>query len=177
MLNHGREAGSGSMPPARAPHESRLGAPCKAGKPTTGRPSDITVAKDQAALSRRIMVSKQHALAARKMAKAKRVRTGCLTCRERHLKCDEAVPDCVNCRRSNRCCRRGLRLNFLDTMVHIPSSQASSRHWAGRPALCPRVDMLLTRQLSSTLLGRVSPHCLRVQRRSEALLCGSEERL
>ncbi|KAI1332403.1 hypothetical protein F5Y16DRAFT_407639 [Xylariaceae sp. FL0255] len=48
-------------------------------------------------------------------AKSKRVRTGCLTCRERHLKCDEELPDCRNCRKSNRECKRGVRLNFIDT--------------------------------------------------------------
>ncbi|POR34727.1 Uncharacterized protein TPAR_05088 [Tolypocladium paradoxum] len=64
------------------------------------------------------------------MTKGKRVRTGCLTCRERHLKCDEAVPDCINCRRSNRHCKRGLRLNFQDTMVYIPSTLPLSRDWA-----------------------------------------------
>lgn len=50
--------------------------------------------------------------------KAKRVRTGCLTCRERHLKCDEGVPDCLNCRKRGRECKRGLRLNFLDVNIH-----------------------------------------------------------
>ncbi|EFY89606.1 C6 zinc finger domain-containing protein [Metarhizium acridum CQMa 102] len=57
------------------------------------------------------------------MAKLKRVRTGCLTCRERHLKCDEAVPDCINCRKSGRNCRRGLRISFLDITVHNPTPQ------------------------------------------------------
>ncbi|KAL2189364.1 hypothetical protein L209DRAFT_113630 [Thermothelomyces heterothallicus CBS 203.75] len=47
-------------------------------------------------------------------AKSKRVRTGCLTCRERHLKCDEGVPDCNNCRKSSRECRRGIRLNWIE---------------------------------------------------------------
>lgn len=46
--------------------------------------------------------------------KSRRVRTGCLTCRERHLKCDENTPDCLNCRKGNRECKRGLRLNFID---------------------------------------------------------------
>jgi Fungal Zn(2)-Cys(6) binuclear cluster domain len=32
-------------------------------------------------------------------SRPKRVRTGCLTCRERHLKCDEGMPDCQNCRK------------------------------------------------------------------------------
>ncbi|KXL49254.1 hypothetical protein M433DRAFT_62435 [Acidomyces richmondensis BFW] len=53
-------------------------------------------------------------------AKAKRVRTGCLTCRERHLKCDEGLPSCNNCKKSNRTCKRGVRLNFIDTWVEQP---------------------------------------------------------
>ncbi|OJJ50847.1 hypothetical protein ASPZODRAFT_11693 [Penicilliopsis zonata CBS 506.65] len=52
--------------------------------------------------------------------KARRVRTGCLTCRERHLKCDETLPRCHNCRKSDRVCRRGMRLNFIDTQMVAP---------------------------------------------------------
>ncbi|CAK1358107.1 unnamed protein product [Cercospora beticola] len=53
-------------------------------------------------------------------AKPKRVRTGCLTCRERHLKCDEGLPNCNNCKKSNRQCKRGVRLNFIDTWCQRP---------------------------------------------------------
>src|SRR2546423_10418816 len=52
--------------------------------------------------------------------KPKRVRTGCLTCRERHLKCDEGTPICQNCKKSNRDCKRGVRLNFIDTHCQAP---------------------------------------------------------
>ncbi|KAG7147344.1 Adhesion and hyphal regulator 1 like protein [Verticillium longisporum] len=52
--------------------------------------------------------------------KSRRVRTGCLTCRERHLKCDEGTPDCLNCRKSSRECKRGVRLNFIDVQVKKP---------------------------------------------------------
>ncbi|KAJ5817898.1 hypothetical protein N7447_007906 [Penicillium robsamsonii] len=52
--------------------------------------------------------------------KARRVRTGCLTCRQRHLKCDEAVGRCLNCRKSDRVCQRGVRLNFIDTQTVAP---------------------------------------------------------
>ncbi|KAI5952774.1 hypothetical protein KGF54_003641 [Candida jiufengensis] len=44
--------------------------------------------------------------------KFKRNRSGCLTCRDRHIKCDEKKPICNNCLRSNRKCFRGIRLNF-----------------------------------------------------------------
>ncbi|KAF2265841.1 hypothetical protein CC78DRAFT_460546 [Lojkania enalia] len=54
-------------------------------------------------------------------SKPKRVRTGCLTCRERHLKCDEGWPNCQNCRKSNRTCKYGVKLNFIDIQVHQPS--------------------------------------------------------
>ncbi|KAF4438321.1 regulatory for the arginine catabolic pathway [Fusarium acutatum] len=61
--------------------------------------------------------------------KGKRVRTGCLTCRERHLKCDEAVPDCMNCRKRGRECKRGVRLNFLDVNLHRPAGIPSPGGW------------------------------------------------
>ncbi|KAF2473874.1 uncharacterized protein BDR25DRAFT_125792 [Lindgomyces ingoldianus] len=61
-------------------------------------------------------------------SKPKRVRTGCLTCRERHLKCDEAQPVCHNCQKSSRQCKRGIRLNFIDTTVAIPPTQLVPTH-------------------------------------------------
>jgi len=64
-------------------------------------------------------------------AKSRRVRTGCLTCRERHLKCDEGTPDCNNCRKSSRECKRGLRLNFIDTQVKNPPMVPQTRDWSG----------------------------------------------
>ncbi|KAM7216832.1 hypothetical protein V8F06_007809 [Rhypophila decipiens] len=49
-----------------------------------------------------------------------RARTGCLTCRDRHIKCDEAVPRCRNCAKSDRICERGIRLNFIDIQTPGP---------------------------------------------------------
>lgn len=63
------------------------------------------------------------------VSRPKRVRTGCLTCRERHLKCDEGVPDCVNCRKSHRACRRGVRLNFIDTQVKTLPITSLTQDW------------------------------------------------
>ncbi|CAI7652602.1 unnamed protein product [Penicillium glandicola] len=60
--------------------------------------------------------------------KARRVRTGCLTCRQRHLKCDEAVGRCLNCRKSDRICRRGVRLNFIDTQTVAPPHIVARPH-------------------------------------------------
>ncbi|KAF1985073.1 hypothetical protein K402DRAFT_117502 [Aulographum hederae CBS 113979] len=61
--------------------------------------------------------------------KPKRVRTGCLTCRERHLKCDEGLPNCQNCRKSSRECKRGVRLNFIDTQVKAPPVVPPTLEW------------------------------------------------
>lgn len=69
------------------------------------------------------------AAAAVAAARPKRVRTGCLTCRERHLKCDEAVPDCQNCKKSNRDCKRGVRLNFIDTTIKDPPITPPTEEW------------------------------------------------
>lgn len=62
-------------------------------------------------------------------ARPKRVRTGCLTCRERHLKCDEGLPDCLNCKKSNRDCKRGVRLNFIDTTIKDPPITPPTDEW------------------------------------------------
>lgn len=67
--------------------------------------------------------------AAASASKPKRVRTGCLTCRERHLKCDEGLPHCNNCKKSNRQCKRGLRLNFIDTQVQLPPVIPRTAEW------------------------------------------------
>lgn len=64
--------------------------------------------------------------------KPKRVRTGCLTCRERHLKCDEGLPNCHNCQKSSRVCKRGVRLNFIDTTVKSHPLLPPTGGWKGR---------------------------------------------
>lgn len=74
------------------------------------------------------------------VAKGKRVRTGCLTCRERHLKCDEATPICAHCRRGSRRCRWGLKVNFLDIVVHVPARISRSSEWSGTSVLITALD-------------------------------------
>jgi hypothetical protein len=73
-------------------------------------------------------------LASASASKPKRVRTGCLTCRERHLKCDEGMPNCHNCKKSNRKCKRGVRLNFIDITCQeppflLPRTRDFHVHW------------------------------------------------
>ncbi|KAA8904192.1 hypothetical protein FN846DRAFT_953207 [Sphaerosporella brunnea] len=43
---------------------------------------------------------------------APRTRTGCTSCRVRHLKCDEARPVCRRCQRAGRECVRGYNVRF-----------------------------------------------------------------
>jgi len=69
--------------------------------------------------------------AAAASTKSRRVRTGCLTCRERHLKCDETPGECLNCRKSNRECKRGVRLNFIDIQVKSPPQVPRTEEWSG----------------------------------------------
>jgi hypothetical protein len=69
--------------------------------------------------------------------KPKRVRTGCLTCRERHLKCDEGLPNCQNCRKSSRECKRGVRLNFIDTTVKSKHIIPPTNDWKGPSVYTP----------------------------------------
>lgn len=62
--------------------------------------------------------------------KPKRVRTGCLTCRERHLKCDEGLPNCQNCNKSGKICKRGMKLNFHWIDVKDPAILPPTADWA-----------------------------------------------
>ena len=80
--------------------------------------------------------------AAAAASKPKRVRTGCLTCRERHLKCDEGLPNCQNCRKSSRVCKRGVRLNFIDTTVKNPPIIPPTADWNGKAFIVPNSSPL-----------------------------------
>ncbi|KAK4205144.1 putative transcription factor [Triangularia verruculosa] len=65
-------------------------------------------------------------------SKARRVRTGCFTCRDRHVKCDEGAPVCNNCLKSNRQCKRGVRLNFAETNQQVkgpPRTAPRGKDW------------------------------------------------
>ena len=99
--------------------------------------------------------------------KGRRVRTGCLTCRERHLKCDEAVPDCMNCRKRGRECKRGVRLNFLEINLHSPAAIPPPEDWAG-------MDSHINHRFcadpnSSRVSRRITRDCFRISRWSWSL--------
>ena len=91
------------------------------------RAKHITEGAAMAALEGNGIISAADVAAA--AARPKRVRTGCLTCRQRHLKCDEGLPHCQNCQKSNRICKRGVRLNFIDTQVKFPPVIPSTHDW------------------------------------------------
>jgi hypothetical protein len=96
-------------------------------EPGTGTDSPAFLASDSdganlnnALLAARMSASDADRESDAPVKKQRRVRTGCFTCRDRHLKCDEALGQCQNCRKSGRICRRGVRLNFVDTQVVAP---------------------------------------------------------
>ncbi|KAF4958796.1 hypothetical protein FGADI_2140 [Fusarium gaditjirri] len=64
-----------------------------------------------------------------------RVRSGCLTCRARKVKCDEAKPACDNCTRLQRQCTYKPRRVFRQTASAdtSPTGQPSSFHFEGIP--------------------------------------------
>lgn len=108
--------------------------------------------------------------------KGRRVRTGCLTCRERHLKCDEAVPDCMNCRKRGRECKRGVRLNFLEINLHRPAPIPPPEDWAGMYFIASIEEVILieiivefqdeSRDIASEYrggLGRYAPYSPRLE--------------
>nr|RBQ94714.1 hypothetical protein FVER53263_20692 [Fusarium verticillioides] len=64
-----------------------------------------------------------------------RVRSGCLTCRARKVKCDEAKPVCNNCTRLQRQCTYKPRRVFRQTASadNSPPGQPLSRQFEGSP--------------------------------------------
>ncbi|KAF7125853.1 hypothetical protein CNMCM5793_002146 [Aspergillus hiratsukae] len=56
----------------------------------------------------------------------KRGRTGCLTCRRRHLKCDEEKPTCARCRRTARECIPDDLLTFRNSQKVAARAQLRS---------------------------------------------------
>ncbi|KAK4156211.1 transcriptional regulatory protein moc3 [Chaetomidium leptoderma] len=59
----------------------------------------------------------------KKASARKRTKTGCLTCRRRRIKCDEAKPTCSNCIKSKRDCEGYSRqLTFKVPLSSVPSS-------------------------------------------------------
>jgi hypothetical protein len=57
-------------------------------------------------------------LAVSVVSKPKRVRMACLTCSEKHLKCDEGLPYCLNCQNSNQTCKRHDENKQIDDQSH-----------------------------------------------------------
>jgi hypothetical protein len=101
-----------------------------------------------------------------KKSKGTRVRTGCLTCRDRHLKCDEAIPECLNCKKSNRECRRGLRVNFQE-------ADKNMAHWPAPYILPPGPNYQVTfqdesREIASEYKGGAEKYSSHAQNRGMA---------
>lgn len=108
------------LPQKRVKSEPRSRASPYGYSPNRKRPMDASNGANARAAAEAAMAA---------VNKPKRVRTGCLTCRERHLKCDEGMPTCMNCRKSARECKRGIRLNFIDTTCKRPPTIPMSQDW------------------------------------------------
>ncbi|RBQ96796.1 hypothetical protein VDGD_00765 [Verticillium dahliae] len=72
----------------------------------------------------------------RSKPKKKRTRTGCLNCRRKKRKCDEAHPACGGCARRREVCRWGLKVTFRDENAQTicrdhPSMKAPKRRPKG----------------------------------------------
>ncbi|OJD38643.1 c6 finger domain protein [Diplodia corticola] len=84
-------------PPGHAPpqhHQMHMGAPMGMPPQSMGMRYQLPPQADQ-----RIMSGGRH-----KKEIKRRTKTGCLTCRKRRIKCDEAHPTCRNCQKSKREC-------------------------------------------------------------------------
>ena len=87
--------------------------------------------------------------------KPKRVRTGCLTCRERHLKCDEGLPNCLNCKKSGKVCKRGIKLNFHFIDVKDPAILPPTADWSGMLLpVAPNADRDREARMEANLLAQ-----------------------
>ncbi|MBE3041200.1 Zn(II)2Cys6 transcription factor, partial [Candidatus Bathyarchaeota archaeon] len=73
-----------------------------------------------------------------------KVRTGCVTCKKRHLKCDETRPRCGNCLRSRRQCE-----GYVEARKGNPGFgqfRWDSKEVTRRPA-CPRAQLHLDQDI------------------------------
>ncbi|KAB5572394.1 fungal transcriptional regulatory-like protein [Coniochaeta sp. 2T2.1] len=84
----------------------------------------------------------------------KRTKTGCLTCRRRRIKCDEAKPRCTNCTKSRRVCEGyNQRITFKEPVSSYHPHPAFFGH--SQPAFIPHApDPLTAAQLAASQLAR-----------------------
>ncbi|PWN54123.1 hypothetical protein IE53DRAFT_32278 [Violaceomyces palustris] len=73
----------------------------------------------------------------------RRVRSGCLTCKRRKLKCDEEKPSCIRCRNASREC------SYTEQSLFPPSNQTEPPHSTTPKVALPTQDGLLFHPLSS----------------------------
>lgn len=78
-------------------------------------------------------------------ARFSRSRSGCLTCRDRRIRCDEGTPDCRNCFQKGLSCRRGVQLKWQTDYADLGLAFGRSGVWKkhGRKedaAVCIRPD-------------------------------------
>ncbi|KAL5332553.1 fungal-specific transcription factor domain-containing protein [Aspergillus crustosus] len=72
------------------------------------------------------------------MSTISRVRTGCWTCRDRRIKCDETRPVCRRCERLNIACGYGVRLIWHDESIARGVCHGREAVWSKRKHTSPR---------------------------------------
>lgn len=75
------------------------------------------------------MTDQSYALMNKRHMTKRRTRTGCLTCRKRHIKCDERKPHCFNCERLRRPCL-GYAVLPSDTKRRDLNTTSTKLHWS-----------------------------------------------
>lgn len=91
-------------------------------------------------------------------ASSHRARTGCITCKRRHVKCDEARPHCSNCRNGNRVCEgyaatAAKRARVPSTMQVCWNSRSTTGTRGTTPAWPTQSTPLQEARLIPTTLG------------------------
>lgn len=91
-------------------------------------------------------------------ASSHRARTGCITCKRRHVKCDEARPHCSNCRNGNRVCEgyvatEAKRARVPSTMQICWNSKSTTGTRSTTPSSPMQSTPLQEARLISTTLG------------------------
>lgn len=72
----------------------------------------------------------------------KRLAQACLTCREKKIKCEPAVPKCHQCAKSQRACRGGFNPSSISSISDEPSPSSTTPPFKtrSRELLSPRVE-------------------------------------
>lgn len=90
----------------------------------------------------------------KKRAFCRRNRTGCLTCRRRRIKCDEARPFCHNCIKSKKICSG---YAHVEAMIRKKMLKEQARHGGSKLSIVPGIPYGLTQPAPQPMYARAPP--------------------